>query len=218
MPSPLVSHPGSRFRTRESLTAATALAAVIAPSLLKAQIVWSGVLNTNVNSGTTQALLDFNKNSSADAPEAYLTFSSMKGDNFISVSGITSDKTDPTIAFLYNDTPVSAGATIDSSGTYYGSHTASLIPAADTNYYYAIAYQAAGGPYYGWMQLSRNADSSTGTLIQWAYNSVSGAAVTAGQTSAVPEPAATSALIGCAATAAVGLAWWRKRRRRASSA
>lgn len=210
LPPDLVARRPGRFRSRSSLASAAALAAVAAPSLLQAQIVWSGLLNTNVDTNTTQALLDLNLNSNADLTEAYLTFTNFKGSYYVGVSGIASYKTDPTDAFLYADTPVAYGGTIDSSLNYVGAHPGDLVPSDGNNYYYAFSYQATGGPYYGWMELSHSADGLTGTLVQWAYNSVAGASLTSGQVSAVPEPATAAAILGLAA---VGTVWWRKRRR-----
>jgi hypothetical protein len=212
--SPLLSFPraSGRFRSRDSFAAAAALAAVAAPSLAQAQIVWSGTLNTTVNSGSTQTLLDFNLNSTPDAEEAYLTFtpfnpSVIPPDAALVVVGITSSKADPSIAFLYADDPLSFGATIDSSVSYVEAHAS--LPADGNSYYYAFNYQTAGGSHYGWMQISFASDGESGTLHQWAYNSVAGASLTAGQTSAIPEPATVSALLGAAALGAV--AWWRRR-------
>jgi hypothetical protein len=170
-PSPsLLSRPAGRFRSPASLATA---AAVIAPSLLQAQIIWSGTLNAPVNTGTPAKLLDFNLNTVPDDPEAYLNwFNDGKSSPSLSVYGITSAKSDPSIAFLYNDTPVSFGATIDASlNGYIGEHPTNLVPADGAPRYFAFQYQAAGGPYFGWMQLTFSADLQTGTLNQWAYKS-----------------------------------------------
>jgi len=211
MPPSPTPRPSNRFRSRASLASVAALAATAAPSLLQAQIVWSGTLNTTVNSGSTTALLDFNQNSIADNTEAYMVFNTGKeGGGALAVASIANSKTDPGITFGYAQAPVSFGTTIG-SGLSYNFETSpdELVPADGTSYYYRFAYQAGGGPYYGWMELSFSSDQSTGTLLQWAYNSESGAALTAGQTSAIPEPATTAALLGLAACGAV---WWRKRR------
>ncbi|MBS0630318.1 MAG: PEP-CTERM sorting domain-containing protein [Verrucomicrobia bacterium] len=201
----------NRFRSRSALASVATLGALAAPSLIQAQIVWSGTLNHTVDAGTSTTLLDFNSNLSPDNPEAALQwYSDGKSDPTLSVFGYASAKTDPSIAFLYNDTPVALNATIDASFSYIGEHPGDLVPADGSNHYYAFAYQADGGPYYGWMELNFNADRSAGTLVQWAYNSVSGASITAGQTSAIPEPATYAALLGAVAA---GAAIWRKRRR-----
>lgn len=198
-----------RFRSRASLNATATLAVLAAPSLAQAQIVWSGLLNTTVNAGSPQTLLDFNQNTTPDNEEAYLTLTEFKGDNYLNVSGITSAKIDPSIAFLHQGNSLAFGATIDSSLNYVGEHAIDLVPANGATYYYAFAYQAAGGPYYGWMELSFSTDTQTGTLHQWAFNSVAGESLTAGQTSAIPEPATMGALLGVAALGAS--AWWRRR-------
>lgn len=210
-----LSHPNipshaNRFRSRSSFVSVAALAAVAAPSLLKAQIVTSGLLNSTVNSGTPSAPLDFNGNSMPDDPEARLTYSlSDKGITSIHIEGVIGTKKDPSIAFLFNNSQVAYGGTIGSNLSYSGENMSNFVPADDTNYYYAFAYQADGGPYYGWMELSRSTDGTSGTLVQWAYNSVSGASLTAGQLTAVPEPATAAALLGLTAAGAI---WWRKRR------
>lgn len=218
MIQPLHSAPAAsnRFRSRSSLVSAAALGVMAAPSLLQAQIVWSGALNQAANSGNSTIPLDFNLNTSPDSTEAALSwYNDGKSSPTLTVYGNASAKTDPTIAFLYNDTPVSFGATVDSSLSYSGEHPGDLVPADGSDYYYAFSYQAAGGPYYGWLEVSFSADRTTGTLVQWAYNGTAGAPITSGQTSAVPEPATYATLLG---VAAVGAAVWRKRRRSAPGA
>jgi hypothetical protein len=192
----------NRFRSRSSLASAgvfAAAAGLAAPSIASAQIIWSGTLDQNVNSGSTQALLDLNGNTTPDAAEAYLTYQppDSKGNAFLSISGISSSKTDPGVAFLYQDAPVPFGATIDSSLSYVGEHPADLVPATGVGTYYAFKYQAAGGPYYGWAEVSFAPDKTFGTLQQWAYNSTSGAVITTG---AVPEPSGL-VLLGVAGVA-----------------
>lgn len=212
----LVSRGTNRFRSPSSLAGAAALAALAAPSLVQAQIAWSGTLNGTVNSGTPQFLLDLNLNSTPDNPEAYLVYSEFKGDVSLTVADIADSKTDPSTVFLYANSPVAFGAAIDHSYSYQGSHPAALVPADGQNYYYAFEYQGSGGPYYGWMELNLSADQQTGTLVQWAYNTTAGAGLTAGQTTlgSVPEPSATAAMIGLAA---LGTLWWRKKLRPAPS-
>ena len=220
MPSPQTFsslRPANRFRSRTSLASVATLAAVAAPSLLQAQIVWSGVLNSTVNAGSTQALLDFNSNATADNTEAYLVFSPFDGKNdpSLSVSPTENAFLNPSTAFLYNNTPVAFGSTIDGNLSYSTVHPGELVPADGTSRYFAFQYQASGGPYYGWMQLTFSADANTGTLQQWAYNGVSGASLTAGQTSAIPEPTTVATLFGLAA---FGTAWWRRRQKQACRA
>jgi hypothetical protein len=208
-PSALVSRPANRFRSRSSLASVAGLAAVAAPSLLQAQIVWSGVLNTPVDAGSPTAVLDLNLNSTQDNPEAFLLFAA-GAPNYLNLAGFTSAKSDPSIAFLYNDNLVAFGATIDGGSSYVGEHAADIVPADGNTYYYAFNYQDGGNPHYGWAQVSFSADRLTGTLHQWAYQGVSGAALTAGQTSAIPEPSTVAVALGLAA---IGAAGWRRRRR-----
>lgn len=209
----------NRFRSRALAQAAAATPALALISTAQAQtIISSGVLNQSVaTDGARQTVpLDFNRNSSTDDFEATVYGEAFKGDNILLLSGNSSAKSDPN-AFLYRDTPVAAGTLIDSSlaSSFGGVHPAiysSNEPSSSLNpgesQYYAFAQYDGGQAHYGWVQLSLSADGLTGTLNQWAYNSTAGGSILAGQTSAVPEPAACGVMCG------IALAGWAMVRRR----
>jgi hypothetical protein len=83
-----------------------------------------------------------------------------------------------------------------------------------------VGFQLPNGDL-GWLELRVSDTGSTGypnhaTVIDWAYNDVSGGSIAAGQTtSAVPEP--SSLALGLLAAGALGLAALRRAKARAAS-
>jgi hypothetical protein len=207
MPTSISSPAGTNlFRRRASLASAAALGAVVAPSLAKAQVVWSGTLDKTI--GGSVVLLDFNQNDVADSNEAYLQISGGKGGTHVEIESVGSGST----AFLYDPTSVAVGSTIGSLLSYSTAPTAFsgsvlTIPSTGTPEYFAFAVQTTDGPDYGWMEVSFN--GTTGTLDQWAHNGVPDSSITAGQISAIPEPALTVPICGAAALL---FACWHRRR------
>ena len=99
---------------------------------------------------------------------------------------------------------LSVGALIDGSGTF-GSGGASTNLTLNGTSIVGFRFTLAGGTHYGWFRLSLS-DSYGGqprSIVDWAYESVAGAAIDAG---AIPAPGAV-ALLGLA-----GLAGSRRRR------
>jgi PEP-CTERM motif len=70
------------------------------------------------------------------------------------------------------------------------------------------------GTYFGWIRLRFDANSAgfprQVTVIDWAYNTVPGQGITAGELSAVPEP--NSMVLALLGTGYVGVVAWRKRK------
>ena len=72
-----------------------------------------------------------------------------------------------------------------------------------------------GNIHYGWLKMTVAANATSITLNQIAYNDVAGEGITAGQTSNIPEPATSAALLGLGAA---GLAAYRRRKHIARAA
>jgi hypothetical protein len=78
-----------------------------------------------------------------------------------------------------------------------------------------IRFQSAGQPHLGWVRIRLRDTNSDGwadtvTAVDWAYNSVAGAPILAGDTGATPEPG-TKAMVLLALGAAGVLALRRRR-------
>lgn len=208
--STLLTRSPNRFRSRTSFTAAAAVAAIAAPAIAEAQIVYSGVLNTTA----APTVIDLN----ADVAGTNFTFRpNKKGDpHSLRATSFSSAQLD--------FTPVSFGDVIDgdlsysTTGPSLGNVTNELGSADGSSYYYAFSYSSAGDTLYGWLYYTSNYSGTalSVTLHGWAYNSIPGQSLTAGQTvSAVPEPATYGVLLGIAM---LGMAWVRRRRCRTSHA
>lgn len=185
------------------------MAAVAAPALAEAQIVYSGVLNTALSASGTVTLA-FQGTPTPGSDLVLGAIRPKKGSASpmgVYVSSYGHTAVDRTAAAL--------GDTVDSSGTFT-TLTTNFPGVADTSYYYGFSYADQGETLYGWFQytlIGVNPNESM-VLNDWAYNSVAGQAITIGQTEAtvaVPEPSAFAALLG---VAVLGTAWgWRRRRR-----
>ena len=66
--------------------------------------------------------------------------------------------------------------------------------------YIGFQFDLAGNTRYGWMQVIPN-NASTGTVVDWAYNSVPDEGIVIGELTAAPEPSRAVLLLGglCAA-------------------
>jgi hypothetical protein len=81
--------------------------------------------------------------------------------------------------------------------------------------YFGFSFGLSGNTHFGWAQISISNDYRV-TLMDFAYESVPGATIMAGQTVAVPEPATTSLM--AFGLGAAGLAAYRARRRAQAAA
>ncbi|GAB5558503.1 MAG: hypothetical protein SynsKO_01500 [Synoicihabitans sp.] len=90
---------------------------------------------------------------------------------------------------------LSASTIIDGAGGVTFGGTNSFDAVNGTSYYGFRINETT--PLYGWFNVTHTESngSGAGSVNGWAYNST-GAAITAGQTSAVPEPASFAALFG----------------------
>lgn len=78
--------------------------------------------------------------------------------------------------------------------------------------YLGLQFQLSGQTYYGWAELSVTAfgGSIEATLQGYAYDTVAGQQILAGQTTATPEPGT----LGLLAAGSLGLAFWRRKKER----
>jgi hypothetical protein len=179
---------------------------VAAPTLAQAQIVWSGTVDITAAFPsqiviTASSTADFtsvsSKNVGAETPIG---------------GGSLQSNVSNSVPVSFSSSSVSFGSTIDSSSGFLSPVNAVTSSNIAGTYYFGFALGSGGETKYGWLELE--ARPGAPIFHQWAYNSVAGASITAGQTSAVPEPATYGALLGVAALGAVFL----RRRRRAARA
>jgi hypothetical protein len=90
------------------------------------------------------------------------------------------------------------------------------VPIDGANHFVGFVLNPGGAPLYGWlsvMHIGGNGDGN-GKVNSWAYDD-SGAGITAGQTTAIPEPASAAAV---AALLAGSAAVWKRRRQKFEAA
>jgi hypothetical protein len=212
---------GLLVNTRLAGYAALAGAALAAPAVANAAIIYSGPISipitanidglyinfvTGANANATVAGWDFNPYSSSGAATGPLSFfTSAVAGHVNNVVGVG------TIA-----TALTAGTLIGPASTYA---TTGIVNTTGTAFqttqniaYVGIRFQNEANANlvtYGWALLSTSATNAgfPATLIGYAYED-SGAGILAG---AVPEPS-TAALLGVMAAGAFGVRAWRKRK------
>jgi len=93
-------------------------------------------------------------------------------------------------AYIYSGSPTTTNGMLSVylDGSYKGNWSNTGSPA-----YLGVVFQHSGGTYYGWAQIETFVTSggASGELVDFAYNSVAGQGIDAGQTSsssAAPEP------------------------------
>lgn len=202
MTASLPSRTSNRFRSASSLKSAALVGAIAAPAIGHAQVItYSGTLNQAL--GKFAINLDFNQNTSSDASEISLK---IKDFDEFSVNGGSS----------VHLTSLSFGSLIDGSLSYSAlspDSSISLSANLESTGYFAFAWDNGGGDQYGWFQWIRGDYVANATLIDWAYSTTPGASITAGQTTAVPEPGTFGALLGGAVLAVTCLRRRRSTRR-----
>jgi len=113
---------------------------------------------------------------------------------------------------------ISGAATFFRYGLFcYASYNGSNVaPGWDNSTAYAGFRDVLGdGTHYGWAKITTSDHGAVVTLDAIGFNNVPGEAIAAGQTVAVPEPAASAALL---ALGAAGLAAYRQRKKIARAA
>jgi len=139
---------------------------------------------------------------------------------------VTPGGTNGYVAAAGEPAPLVAGTPIDGSSTFQnslGTLQSGYIfqkgpwPTDGSFAYLGVQFFVSGQPFYGWVYLSATAPAYEGgsvatfTIQDWAYNTVSGDAINAGQ-GQVPEPSSLALL----ALGALGLTALRARRARLS--
>lgn len=206
----LAARSSNRFRSSSSFKSIALVGAVAAPAVAHAQtILGSGALNTDLASSDDSTYMDFG-------------FGGVHGDPVttadLTLSVSKDNEVQPTI---FGDaevhlTALNFGDTIDGNLAFsdVDDETNLSIPAG--TYYYGFSYNTEAGDQFGWFAYSTTAvdgksSFSDVTSLGWAIYDTAGITISAGQTSAVPEPGATAALIGGVILAATML-----RRRRST--
>jgi hypothetical protein len=205
----------NRFRSRRLSTVAAAGTGCAVLSVAQAQIIYSGVKNSQFTQAPSFDLdgdsvtdlhvankavngVGFNHTDGSQTAQVVLTGSVL--DKLAAGEVISSASTWSAIA----GSTIGAGA-VPFAGSDWGT------PGASNTGYFGFSFITGGSTYYGWGQVTYSA-ATNGTLIDWAYNSVAGEGIAAGQlVSAIPEPATTAMLMSAMALSGAG--WWKLRRR-----
>jgi hypothetical protein len=227
----------NRFRSRPLCATTAAGASFAAVSVGKAQIVYSGAENLTASytllggkggpATVVSANLDLNLDSNSDVmilPDANFGSTlqpsgapSSADVSFLSDSGVVNSVNQGTQidgssgqgTLSYTSVSVAGGLNVR-QGRVETQYPGAPIPPPPVDFA-PFQFTQSGNTYFGWLRLQYSgSDESTHTItaVDWAYNSMPGAPILAGQTSAVPEPAEYGIVIGAA------LAGWRMARRR----
>jgi len=116
--------------------------------------------------------------------------------------------TAPDIWFETYSFEPSPGQIVRIPGIFHGCVTVGCGPDPfhDVTAYWEVQFEIDGNLHYGWVQVATPGNiRNGGTFLDWAYNSVPGQLILAGQ---VPEPSPWALLIGGGT-----LLWWRHRRK-----
>ena len=105
----------------------------------------------------------------------------------------------------YSFEPV-PGISFTVPATFHACTTAWCIGAFhDVTAYWGVQFEIAGNFHYGWVQVATQGGiREGGTILDWAYNSIPGQSILAGQ---VPEPGTIALFV-----VGSGLLWWRAKR------
>jgi hypothetical protein len=195
----------ARRRLGSSAAGALALTAGVMPA--HAAIVYSGILNQAV-SPSSPFDLDIDNDSTAE-----YRYSAVAGPNdAVTVTALESS------ASWIRDSPagrpslLGQGDLIDASSNYTTSTTTGTITSDSgtgkwlspfpTDGFMGVRFDLAGSTHYGWVEITVNS-TSTAVINSWAYESVAGTAIGAGDTGATIPLPSTSALMFAALAAAM---------------
>ncbi|TWT77115.1 PEP-CTERM motif protein [Posidoniimonas polymericola] len=205
--------PTSQVAKRVAYSAAAG-AAALAATTADAQISYSGVQDLAIGQFSSQSL-----NIDGDAYNDILLKNYVfGGGNYqgATVAYAPGQLVGFTTGLTYA-TALSAGDPIDGStvgpsffgGLAYGAVNPDAQFNNATDAYIGLSFPSGPDTYYGWIRVT--IDNAAGTFVvnDWAYNTVSGAGIAAGQT---PEPGT----LGLLAAGAAGLAAARRRRQDAA--
>ncbi len=106
-----------------------------------------------------------------------------------------------------SNTALTSGQTVDGNLTFTSNQGATVVGTSG-NDYLGVELIRSGNTHYGWVRVKR--ESGIVTVFEFAWDNSAGATLTAGQTTAVPEPAHT---VFALAAGAAGLTALRKRRK-----
>ena len=210
--------PALKRRVAYSLAASAAAgAAGVGCSEADAQIVSSGPYPININQfGSFNLDLDEYGASPDIKLKNYVFGGNYMGASVINAPGLLVLSN---ASFPYYVTALSAGDLIDSTTVsshtpgFYGSMAYGNNPnsefktAADA--YIGLSFPSGANLFYGWVRVGVNLNAGTFQVKEWAYNSVSGAGIHAGQ---IPEPST----LGMLAAGSAGLVAMRRRRKQAA--
>jgi hypothetical protein len=212
---------GQRVNTRLASYAALAGAALAAPAVADAAIIYSGPISLNIPSTTAGIYLNVVTGVSATTPAgapgwdinpwgsgSFFVYSAASG-------GVVSGFAGGTSTTLVDNLPLST--LIDASSPNYGTSnsvettgsTAFLLNSSSNYAGFRFLNEVTGVTNYGWIEFSLSTafNSQPRTVVAYAYDD-SGAGILVG---AVPEPS-TFALFGVMAAGALGVREWRKRK------
>jgi len=202
------------LRTRVGLHLAACAAATVAGSS-SAAIVWSGIVNLNVPSNfdgvylnvvtgatATSGFAGYDVNPYNSSTLSWFSPAASTTGGFVRGGGSSATLVD-NLAF---GTVIGAGAAFayGNGGSESTGATAFNLSSTQNLVGFRFVNEAGGGVHYGWMRMEIGATlgGQPRAIVEWAYESVAGATITAGT---IPAPGAV-ALLGLA-----GLAGRRRR-------
>jgi hypothetical protein len=193
--------------------AAAGVAAGNGASEADAQIVYSGLQNISIGQFSYQ-----NLNLDGDA------FGDVKLKNYVfggnyqgaTVGFFPGQLVISNNSFPFYVTALSKGQVIDVSSvgpSFYGSMAYGANPNAEfdnvENAYLGLSFPSGANLFYGWVRVAIDNTAGTFLIKDWAYNSISGEGIRAGE---IPEPAS----LGMLAAGAAGLVALRRKRKAAA--
>jgi hypothetical protein len=203
-PLPLARGNAAKRRIGSSAAGALALTAGVMPA--HAAIVYSGILNKAV-SPASPFNLDINNDNIAE-----YRYSAVAGQNdAVTVTALESSANwiryapNGNPSLLAQDDLIGASANYTSSlstGTISSdSGSGKWLSPFPTDGFMGVRFDLAGSTHYGWIEITVNS-TSTAVINSWAYESVAGTVIGAGDTGAtIPLPSTSALMLGALAAA-----------------